>query len=103
MKKTFLALPYKEKKGMNILKRYKQTLKPHLPNNVQSQVVYNSKKLSSNFNLKYKVEFKHKHDLVYKYECKYISCDATYTGETSRRISERMRNHIYCDKKFSYL
>ena len=99
IKTPLLKLPYKGNMGMNIINKYKKILKNHLPSNVQPRVVFNSKKLSSNFNIKDQVKFTHNYDLVYKYECKEINCNARYIGETSRRISERIKDHCFRDKR----
>ena len=98
IKKPLLSLPYKGAEGIDLIKRYKNVLKNHLPPNVQPQVVFSSKKLSSKFSLKEKVEFKHHHDLVYKYQCPENNCNASYIGETARRITERIKDHYYRDK-----
>ena len=97
-----MSLPYKGKEGINIINKYRKVLKSHLPENIKPQVVYSSKKLSSKFNLKEKVEFKHQHGLIYKYECPENNCNATYIGETARRISERIKDH-YCWDKNSHI
>ena len=42
---------------------------------------------------------KKKHELIVKGQCCKIICDATYTGEVERRISERIMDHSGCDDK----
>ena len=93
-----LVLPYKGNNGENLVRKYKNTLKNHLPPNVKPRIVYKSTKLSSMFNLKDKTNFHHKHDVVYLYKCPVTECGASYVGETSRRISERILDHQKRDK-----
>ena len=40
----------------------------------------------------------HKHDLVYKIKCPQEHCLHTYTGETARRLEERILEHNRKDK-----
>jgi len=61
--------------------------------------VYKCKKLSSYFNLKDATNKSHKHTIVYKYTCPGENCSTTYIGETGRRLSERVKDHQYRDKK----
>ena len=64
-----------------------------LPNNLNTQTAFKSKKLSSCLKIKGTVNFEHKHDLVYHGRCSADDCKGDYVGETSRRISERIMDH----------
>eukprot|EP00111_Clytia_hemisphaerica_P013816 TCONS_00040658-protein len=69
---------------------------------VTANVSFNSKKLSSFFSVKKKIELrdkteiKHKHNLVYKVTCP--DCPATYIGEARRRLQERVDDYGGRDK-----
>ena len=60
---SFITLPYKEQQGEKVLKSFKITLHKSLLNNIETKMVYT--KLGSNFQIKDKTNFDHKHDLVY--------------------------------------
>ena len=72
----------------------KKRLKILLPDNVKTDVVFQGKEISPCFNNKDKTKFSHKHDLVYHSKCAEESCNDDYVGETARRISERVLDHI---------
>ena len=94
-----MNLPYTGKKGTNLISKMKKLLRNSLPENVQPRVVYNSTKLSSKFQLKDKIEFEHKNNVVYYCQCPNDNCNENYIGETSRRIIERIKDHNNRDKK----
>ena len=73
------------------------TLHISLPNNIETKVPYTGMKLGSNFQIKDKTNFDHKHDLVYY--VKYQECQEDYIGEISRRIHERVCDHSGKDTK----
>ena len=54
-----------------------------LPNNIGTKVVYTETKLGSNFHIKGKTKFDHKHDLVYY--VKYPECQEDYIGDWRNR------------------
>ena len=72
-----------------------------LKDDVKPKVVYNSAKLSQNFNAKDSVFQKYniKSDLVY--ECTYPQIDnnESYTGEIERRFEKSIIDHNKRDKK----
>ena len=88
---SFITLPYKGQQGEKVLKSLKTTLHRSLPNNIETKVVYTRIKLGSNFQIKDKTKFNHKHDLVYY--AKYPECEKDYTGEIGRRLHERICDH----------
>ena len=54
-------------------------------------------KLGSNFQIKVKAKFEHKHDLVYYVKCP--ECQEDYIGEIGRRLHERICDHSWKDSK----
>ena len=94
---SFITLPYKEQQGEKVLKFFKTTLHRSLPNNIAAKVVYSGTKLGSNFQIKDKTKFDHKHDLVYDVKCP--ECQEDYIGEIRRRLHERICGHSKKDSK----
>ena len=79
---SFITLLYEVQQGEKVLKSYKTTLHRSLPNNIETKVVYTGTKLDSNFQIKDKTKFDHKHDL----DC-YVKCpefQEDYIGEINR-------------------
>ena len=64
-KKRILLLPYQGDKGIESTKSLKGKLNKHLPNSVKTQVTFTGQKLSTHFNVKDRINFKHKHDVIY--------------------------------------
>ena len=50
-------------------------------------------KLGTNFNIRDITKKEHKHDLVYSVECAEEICNEIYTGETGKRLVERIDEH----------
>ena len=94
---SFTALPYKGQQGEKILRSFKTTLHKSLPNNIETKVVYTGTKLCSNFQIKEKTKFDHKHDLVYYVKC--TECQEDYIGEIGRIFHERICDHSGKDSK----
>ena len=44
-------------------------MKKILTNNVKPQIAFTGRKVSTSFQIKYKTEMKHNHDIVYYSEC----------------------------------
>ena len=61
-------------------------------------MTYQSKMLSTKFNVKDKTEFYHQSNLVYYVKCPNQTFSEDYIGETDRRIKERMIDHNKRDK-----
>ena len=59
--------------------------------------MHSGTKLGSNFQIKDKTKFDHKHDLVYYVECP--ECQEDYIGEIGRRLHERICDHSGKDSK----
>ena len=94
-----LTLPYCGKKGEQLLKVLKKDLRKVLPENIQTNIVYTNRKLSSFFLSKDKTKLEHRHNIVYMAKCPEPSCDANYIGEAGRRILERVNDHNGRDNK----
>ena len=94
-----ITLPYAGKEGNTVTKILKRQLKELIPNNITINVINNAKRISSFFNNKDNILKEHKHDTVYKFTCLENSCDATYIGESGRRLEERIVGHNGRDNK----
>ena len=69
-----------------------------LPENIQARICYTGTKLGTKFN-KDPVKKSHQHDVVYYAACPEPGCVEDYTGETGRRLNERVIDHNGRDKK----
>ena len=98
---SFITLPYKGQPGEKVLKSFKTTLHRSLPNNIETKVVYTGTKLDSNFQIKDKTKFDHKHDLIYYVKC--LEFQEDYIGEIGRRLHEQIFDHSGKDSKFHML
>ena len=85
--------------GIGLTKSLKRNLDKHLPNNVKAQVKFTVQKLNTQFNVKDRTKFDHKHDGIYFGKCPEQNCTDNYLGESARRISERIIDHGGWDKK----
>ena len=63
------------------------------PIKIKTEVAYTGKKLSTCFNVKDQSKFDHQHDMVCYADCPNETCRENYTGDSGRRISERMKDH----------
>ena len=93
-----LVLPYAGHKSETLLSKLKKQLKSKLPTTVAIQIVYQPTKLSSRFSTKDKLNFNHRHNIVYQCKCANSLCNEVYIGETNRRIIERIKDHNLRDK-----
>ena len=64
-----------------------------LPCNVKTCTTYSGIKLSSKFQKKDQTKKDHQHDVVCYAKCPEEQCTEGYTGETSRRLIERVKDH----------
>ena len=94
-----LLLPYQGDIGIGLTKSLKRNLDKHLPNNVKTQVTFTCQKLITQFNVKDRTKFEHKHYVIYFRTCPEQNCSDNYLGESARRISERIIGHGGRDKK----
>ena len=90
-----LLLPNQGDKGIGLTK---SKFNKHLPNNVKTQVTFTSQKLSTQFNVKDRAKFEHKH-VIYFGKCPEQNCTYNYLGKSARRISERIIDHGDGDQK----
>ena len=94
VKKQLMVLPYGDEKGFTLVKSLKNDLRKTLPSNIQTEIVYNSTKLSSLLNSSKDVTaFEENHDVVYRSDCATADCDADYIGKCARRLNERVKDH----------
>ena len=101
-KHNLVVLPYAGNKGENILKSMTKLSTRVLPCNAKTCAAYSGTKLSSKSQLKDQTKKDHQHDLVYYERCPEEQCTEDYTGETGRRLIERVKDHSGKDSK-SYL
>ena len=64
---------------------------------METKIVYTGTKLGSNFQIKDKTKFDHKHDLVYYVKCP--ECQEDYIGEIGMRLHEQICDHSGKDSK----
>ena len=62
-------------------------------------IINNAKKINSYFNNKDDIIKEHKHDNVYQFLCSENGFNATYIGESRRRLAERIIDHNGRDNK----
>ena len=94
-----ISLPYKGKKGQNIIKSMSNTLSNVLPDRHVTKIMYTGKKLGSFFSIKDETKKQHQHDLIYYTECPESTCSENYIGEVARRLQERVDEHAGKDSK----
>ena len=98
-KKHRLVLPYKVD-GRNHVLRSMEKYVTKLPLKKSTlQITYTGKKLSSQFSIKDKTNFKYQYDLIYHVNRPLRTCEDNYIGETARRIQERIKDHNEIDHK----
>ena len=94
-----LVLSFAGSKGTALMKNLNKTLKNVLPSNIKTGITDKGQKLISRFQIKDKINEKHKHNLIYNTKCPEAFCTEDYLGETGRRIIERVADHDGKDKK----
>jgi len=72
-----------------------------LPNNINAGIVFQTRKLASQFRIKDQASSEHRRNLVYQATCP--DCPDTYVGETARRLQTRINEHSTKDKKIALL
>ena len=87
-------LPHAGSKGEKLIQSMKNSLNCMLPKNVTTRATYLGTRLSSKFTeIDDKTVKEHQHDNVYYVKCPESQCLEDYTGETARRLSERVHDH----------
>ena len=66
-----VKVPFAGEKGEGIIKDLNRTLQRNLPNSIKCRIVRTGTKLQRNFNIKDKLEDKHRSNFVYLHECQY--------------------------------
>ena len=64
-----------------------------LPSNVKTCTTDSGNKVSSKFHLKDQTKKDHQHDVVCHAKCPEQLCTEDYTGDTDRRLTERVKKH----------
>ena len=96
----FYYSPIKVKKESTLSNPRKEEYKRNLlPPEIKTQAAYTGKKLSTCFNVKDHSKFDHQRDIVYCADCPNETCRENYIGESGRRISKRIKDHIGRDLK----
>ena len=81
-------------KGEKLIKSMKNSSKCVLPENVTTRITYSGTRLSSRFaKINDKTVKEYQHNIVYYVKCPESQCSEDYTGETARRLSERVLDH----------
>ena len=86
------VLPYAGSKSEKRIKSMKNSLKCVLPEDVTTGLTYSGTRLTSKFT-KIKDKPVYQHDIAYYVKHPEIQCSEDYTGETTRRLSERVLDH----------
>jgi hypothetical protein len=94
-----MKVPYAGEKGDGLIRRLKSTFKHNLPDNIKCRIVQTGTKISTNFNVKDKVDENHLSNFVYKHVCENKKCTDSYIGETARRRVIRTAEHGGKDKE----
>ena len=87
-----LHLPYAGAIGEKLVTKVQNIIKTNIPNTVM-RATYNSQRLSSRFTAKDPIKFEHRHNITYYGKCGKNDCNEDYTGQTKRRIQERIIDH----------
>ena len=89
-----LLLPYERDRGTGWTKSLKRNLNIHVRSDVKTQVTFIGWKRSTQFNVKDRSKFEHKHVIYFG---KYLEQNYAdnYLGESARTISERIMDHAH--------
>ena len=71
----------------------KKRMKTLLPTNIRTKIAFTGSKLSTSFQVKNKTKFEFNRDIVCHGTCPETDCCENYIWETTRRISERAKDH----------
>ena len=92
----YFVLPFIGKYSDITSKKIRTLVKKYCKKECSFKLIYRSKKIQSYFNLKDKIRNESQSSLVYRFKC--ASCNACYIGETSRRLSDRIKEHLKTDR-----
>ena len=96
--KLQLFLPFSGKQGTQLLSKMKRRLKKSIPSNVKTCITCEGTKFLTQFPVKDRTKFEHRHNIVYFSRRPNVTCNETYVAETDRRIRERIIDHNEGDK-----
>ena len=96
--KIQLSLSFSRKQDIQLLNKMKRQVKKSILLNVKTCITYEGTKLSTQFLVKDRTKFEHRHNIVYFSCCPNVTCNETCVGETDRRIKEHIMNHNKMDK-----
>ena len=83
--KLQLLLPFSGKQDIQLFSKVKKQLKRNIPLNVKTCITYKGTKLSTQFPVKDRTKFEHRHNIVYFSCCPNVTCNETYIAQTNRR------------------
>ena len=89
---VLLTLPYKGPEGASRIRCMKRSSQQTMTD-INIVTIYKSKKLSTKFNVKYNTYKAHQHTVIYKASCPEPTCNASYIGETARRLDQRVKEY----------
>ena len=94
-----LSLPYAGRKGQLLIRKWSKTVSQSLNStNSKMQVIYNTRKLSTNLPVTFKTNPQHQHNIVYHAEYPKPNCNYNYTGQTKCRLLKHVIQHNKTDK-----
>ena len=88
----YIKLPYIGPSSDRIAKSLKKILKNICGDGVDLKVVFYQKKISSLFSFKDQYSSHYANNVVYRINCP--DCNSVYIGETSRRLTDRFKEHL---------
>ena len=87
----FSFLPYAGSKGEQLVKHYLKNIRRCLKINVKFVVIYDTKKISFYCNVKDKVPYEQRNNIIYRIRCP--GCGVKYIAKTERCPIFRMNEH----------
>ena len=91
-------LPFSGKEGIQLLFKMKKQLNESTLWNLKTCITYRGTELWTQFPVKDRTKFEHRHKIVYFSCCPNVNCNETYEGETDRGIKEHIMDHNKEDK-----
>ena len=91
-KKIYFSMPYFGEQSVEMIKELRRTLSGFYPHLSFHFVQVNKQTIGSLFSYKDRLPNELKSSLIYKYSC--ASCNASYIGSTTRKLIERVSEHL---------
>lgn len=88
-----LVLLNKGDEEIHILRSMEKYVRKVHPNQSTLEITDTGNKLSSQFDIKDKLNFEHQHDLIYHANCPIPTCEENYIIETTHHLHEPMKDH----------